>query len=222
VLVRRLIAKPAVSDLFGLAGRRWLREIELPVEERATPRRTPSSTHSCRTGSAVSRLRWSRAPPSATGRAPTRACAEPRSAAERATDVALLVAMTGDPRRLEAVRKRYAALARPARRRRARQGGRDPRPPGRRRPPVRGPARPRPTDRPPSSGRHGPPRSAGRRLRPPSSKRMASGSPPRSPDGPRRRRTHSDNPGAARCCWPAHGGAASLGGRQMLAMLPRV
>jgi transposase len=28
VLVRRLIAKPAVSDLFGLAGRRWLREVE--------------------------------------------------------------------------------------------------------------------------------------------------------------------------------------------------
>ena len=37
-----------------------------------------------------------------------RACAQPRSAAERATDVALLVAMTGDPRGLEAVRRRYA------------------------------------------------------------------------------------------------------------------
>jgi transposase len=36
VLVRRLIAKPAVSDLFGLAGRQWLRELELPVEERET------------------------------------------------------------------------------------------------------------------------------------------------------------------------------------------
>jgi transposase len=36
VLVRRLIPKPAVSDLFGLAGRLWLREVELPVEERET------------------------------------------------------------------------------------------------------------------------------------------------------------------------------------------
>jgi transposase len=36
VLVRRLIKKPAVSDLFGLAGRKWLREVELPVEERET------------------------------------------------------------------------------------------------------------------------------------------------------------------------------------------
>lgn len=36
VLVRRLITKPAVSDLFGVAGREWLREIELPVEERET------------------------------------------------------------------------------------------------------------------------------------------------------------------------------------------
>ena len=36
VLVRRLITKPAVSDLFGLAGRRWLRELDLPVEERET------------------------------------------------------------------------------------------------------------------------------------------------------------------------------------------
>jgi transposase len=36
VLVRRLITKPAVSDLFGLAGRRWLREVDLPVEERET------------------------------------------------------------------------------------------------------------------------------------------------------------------------------------------
>jgi transposase len=36
VLVRRLIKKPAVSDLFGLSGRQWLREVELPVEERET------------------------------------------------------------------------------------------------------------------------------------------------------------------------------------------
>ena len=36
VLVRRLITKPAVSDLFGLAGRRWLGAVELPVEERET------------------------------------------------------------------------------------------------------------------------------------------------------------------------------------------
>jgi hypothetical protein len=34
MLVRRLITKPAVSDLFGLAGRQWLRELELPLEER--------------------------------------------------------------------------------------------------------------------------------------------------------------------------------------------
>jgi hypothetical protein len=36
VLVRRLIKKPAVSDLFGLAGREWLREVALPIEERET------------------------------------------------------------------------------------------------------------------------------------------------------------------------------------------
>jgi transposase len=35
-LVRRLVKKPAVSDLFGLAGRTWLAEVELPVEERET------------------------------------------------------------------------------------------------------------------------------------------------------------------------------------------
>jgi transposase len=35
-LVRRLIAKPKVSDLFGLAGRRWLERLELPAEERET------------------------------------------------------------------------------------------------------------------------------------------------------------------------------------------
>ena len=36
VLVRRLITKPAVSDLFGLAGRQWLGELELPAWERET------------------------------------------------------------------------------------------------------------------------------------------------------------------------------------------
>ena len=35
-LMRRLIAKPAVSDLFGLEGRRWLAELELPAHERET------------------------------------------------------------------------------------------------------------------------------------------------------------------------------------------
>jgi transposase len=35
-LVRRLIKKPAVSDLFGLAGREWPRDVELPIEERET------------------------------------------------------------------------------------------------------------------------------------------------------------------------------------------
>jgi transposase len=36
VLMRRLIAKPTVSDLFGRAGRRWLADLELPEEERET------------------------------------------------------------------------------------------------------------------------------------------------------------------------------------------
>ncbi len=36
VLIRRLIAKPKVADLFGQAGRRWLAELELPEEERET------------------------------------------------------------------------------------------------------------------------------------------------------------------------------------------
>ena len=36
VLVRRLIAKPKVSDLFGVAGRRWLKGLELPAVERET------------------------------------------------------------------------------------------------------------------------------------------------------------------------------------------
>jgi transposase len=36
VLVRRLKGRPPVSDLFGAKGRRWLAELELPVEERET------------------------------------------------------------------------------------------------------------------------------------------------------------------------------------------
>jgi hypothetical protein len=35
-LMRRPIAKPRFSDLFGLEGRRWLAELELPAEERQT------------------------------------------------------------------------------------------------------------------------------------------------------------------------------------------
>lgn len=35
-LARRLIAGPEVSGLFGLAGRQWLKELELPTEERET------------------------------------------------------------------------------------------------------------------------------------------------------------------------------------------
>jgi transposase len=35
-LMRRLIPKPPVSDLFGLKGRRWLAEAELPASERET------------------------------------------------------------------------------------------------------------------------------------------------------------------------------------------
>jgi transposase len=35
-LIRRLVEKPKVSDLFGLAGRRWLAELELPIDERET------------------------------------------------------------------------------------------------------------------------------------------------------------------------------------------
>jgi transposase len=35
-LVRRLITKPRVADLFGQAGRRWLADLELPEEERET------------------------------------------------------------------------------------------------------------------------------------------------------------------------------------------
>src|ERR671918_275069 len=36
VLMRRLKGKPPVSDLFGVKGRTWLRELELPVEEAET------------------------------------------------------------------------------------------------------------------------------------------------------------------------------------------
>jgi transposase len=36
VLMRRLKGKPPVSDLFGVKGREWLRELELPVEEAET------------------------------------------------------------------------------------------------------------------------------------------------------------------------------------------
>jgi transposase len=36
VLMRRLKGKPPVSDLFGVKGRRWLLELELPVEEAET------------------------------------------------------------------------------------------------------------------------------------------------------------------------------------------
>jgi hypothetical protein len=34
VLIRRLIGRPKVSDLFGQAGRRWLEQLDLPLEER--------------------------------------------------------------------------------------------------------------------------------------------------------------------------------------------
>jgi len=33
VLVRRLVGRPPVTDLFGVKGRRWLSELELPLEE---------------------------------------------------------------------------------------------------------------------------------------------------------------------------------------------
>jgi transposase len=36
VLMRRLRGRPPVADLFGVKGRRWLRELELPVEEAET------------------------------------------------------------------------------------------------------------------------------------------------------------------------------------------
>ena len=34
VLQRRLIQRSGFADLFGVAGRRWLAEVELPLEER--------------------------------------------------------------------------------------------------------------------------------------------------------------------------------------------
>jgi transposase len=36
VLMRRLQGRPPVSDLFGVKGRKWLRQLELPVEEAET------------------------------------------------------------------------------------------------------------------------------------------------------------------------------------------
>jgi transposase len=36
VLVRRLVGRPPVSDLFGVKGRAWLRGLELPLEEAET------------------------------------------------------------------------------------------------------------------------------------------------------------------------------------------
>ena len=36
VLVRRLVGRPPVSDLFGVKGRAWLRALELPLEEAET------------------------------------------------------------------------------------------------------------------------------------------------------------------------------------------
>ena len=36
ILIRRLKGRPQVSDLFGKAGRAWLAELELPIEERET------------------------------------------------------------------------------------------------------------------------------------------------------------------------------------------
>jgi transposase len=36
VLMRRLKGRPPVSDLFGVKGRKWLRELELPIEEAET------------------------------------------------------------------------------------------------------------------------------------------------------------------------------------------
>src|SRR5271166_4866946 len=36
VLVRRLVGRPPVSDLFGVKGRQWLAELDLPLEESET------------------------------------------------------------------------------------------------------------------------------------------------------------------------------------------
>ena len=34
--MRQLVGRPPVRDLFGVKGRAWLAELELPVEERET------------------------------------------------------------------------------------------------------------------------------------------------------------------------------------------
>src|SRR6266478_6488290 len=36
VLMRQLVGRPPVSDLFGVKGRKWLAEIQLPLEESET------------------------------------------------------------------------------------------------------------------------------------------------------------------------------------------
>jgi transposase len=36
VLMRQLVGRPRVSDLFGVKGRKWLAELQLPLEERET------------------------------------------------------------------------------------------------------------------------------------------------------------------------------------------
>jgi transposase len=36
VLIRRLQGRPPVTDVFGVRGRRWLSELELPEDERET------------------------------------------------------------------------------------------------------------------------------------------------------------------------------------------
>ena len=36
VLIRRLQGRPPVTDVFGVRGRRWLSELELPADERET------------------------------------------------------------------------------------------------------------------------------------------------------------------------------------------
>jgi transposase len=36
IVIRRLVGRPPATDLFGVKGRKWLTELELPVEERET------------------------------------------------------------------------------------------------------------------------------------------------------------------------------------------
>jgi len=36
IVIRRLIGRPPATDLFGVRGRKWLSELELPIEERET------------------------------------------------------------------------------------------------------------------------------------------------------------------------------------------